>query len=162
MESFMIFVRSSKEIRLMNDASYKNLEKNKILRFLYFSKKIYKTRKCTYLSKKCFHLCHLFFTRQFTVVEQSRLPISASRWQHGPQICFATFMKRKITKLLITQQTLKQEKNKRRFGILGILESFWCMFWLKTVKFYLIKLATDFYWQPSYFLGERASFNIIN
>ena len=29
---------------------------------------------------------------------------------------------------------------------------------LKTVKFYLIKLATDFYWQPSYILGERSSF----
>jgi hypothetical protein len=25
---------------------------------------------------------------------------------------------------------------------------------LKTIKFYLIKLATDFYWQLSYVLGE--------
>ncbi len=25
---------------------------------------------------------------------------------------------------------------------------------LKTIKFYLIKLATDIYWQPSYLLGE--------
>jgi len=31
--------------------------------------------------------------------------------------------------------------------------------WLnvKTIKFYLKILATDFYWQPSYLLGERAS-----
>ncbi len=30
---------------------------------------------------------------------------------------------------------------------------------LKAIKFYLIKLAPDFYWQPSYLLGERASFD---
>ncbi len=29
---------------------------------------------------------------------------------------------------------------------------------LRTIKFYFIKLATDFYWQPNYLLGERASF----
>jgi hypothetical protein len=28
----------------------------------------------------------------------------------------------------------------------------------KTIKFYLRKLATDFYSQPSYLLGERAAF----
>ncbi len=28
---------------------------------------------------------------------------------------------------------------------------------LKTIKYYFLKLATDFYWQPSYSLGERAS-----
>jgi hypothetical protein len=28
---------------------------------------------------------------------------------------------------------------------------------LKTIKFYLITLATDFYRQPSYLMGERAS-----
>ncbi len=33
---------------------------------------------------------------------------------------------------------------------------------LKTIKFYLIKLATVFYWKPSYLLGERASFNIMS
>ncbi len=35
-------------------------------------------------------------------------------------------------------------------------------FWLnlRKMKFYLIKLATDFYWQPSYLLGERASLTI--
>jgi hypothetical protein len=29
---------------------------------------------------------------------------------------------------------------------------------LKTIKFYIIKLTADFYWQPSYLLGERAPF----
>ncbi len=41
------------------------------------------------------------------------------------------------------------------------LEFWWYfdVFWLnlRKMKFYLIKLATDFYWQPSYLLGERAS-----
>ncbi len=32
---------------------------------------------------------------------------------------------------------------------------------LKTIKFALIKLSTDFYWQPTYLLGERASLKII-
>ncbi len=31
---------------------------------------------------------------------------------------------------------------------------------LRTTKFYLIKLATDGYWQPSYLLDERASLQI--
>ncbi len=35
-------------------------------------------------------------------------------WQHGSQICLATFIKWKITKLKITQQPLKLEKNKHR------------------------------------------------
>jgi hypothetical protein len=30
---------------------------------------------------------------------------------------------------------------------------------LKTIKFYLIKLATDLYWQPIYLLSERSSFD---
>jgi hypothetical protein len=38
-----------------------------------------------------------------------------------------------------------------------------CIDWLnlKTIEFFLMKLATDFYWQPShYLLGGRASFQI--
>jgi hypothetical protein len=31
------------------------------------------------------------------------------------------------------------------------------LLYLETIKFYLIKLATDSYWQPSYLLVERAS-----
>ncbi len=57
-----------------------------------------------------------------------------------------------------TQQSLKlDKKNKHRFVNLRIIELFWLN--LKTIKFYLIKLATDFYWQPSYLLDERASFS---
>jgi hypothetical protein len=50
---------------------------------------------------------------------------------------------KKITKMLKTQQPLKLEKNKHRFGILRNFEFFWCV-WLnlKTIKFNLIKLAT--------------------
>ncbi len=33
--------------------------------------------------------------------------------------------------------------------------------YLKTIKFYVIKLITDFYWQPSYLLSERASLWIV-
>ncbi len=36
-----------------------------------------------------------------------------------------------------------------------------CLTKLKNIKFYVIKLATDFYGQPSYLLGERASFMLI-
>ncbi len=49
-------------------------------------------------------------------------------------------------------------KNKPRYVILGILE-FFMYVWLNlvTIKFYLIKLATYFYWKPSYLLGVRSS-----
>jgi hypothetical protein len=39
--------------------------------------------------------------------EDHQLPVSAPRWQHWYQICFATF---NITKLLMTQQPLMLEK----------------------------------------------------
>ncbi len=73
----------------------------------------------------------------------------STRWQHGSWICFATFILWKITKLLKTEQPLKVVKNKHRFGILRI-------FLNQIIKFYLIKLATDFYRQPSYLLGESS------
>jgi hypothetical protein len=57
-------------------------------------------------------------------------------------------------------QNCNKRKNKHRLGILRILDVFMHV-WLnlETIKFYLIKLFTDFYWQPSYWLGELASFN---
>ncbi len=69
------------------------------------------------------------------------------------------FFEWKITKLLITEQLLNLEKNKHTFGILRILGFFLMHVWLylKTIKFYLIKLATDFHWKPSYLLGKRAT-----
>jgi hypothetical protein len=39
-----------------------------------------------------------------------QLPAPVARLQHSSQICFATFMKRKIKKVLKTQQPLKLEK----------------------------------------------------
>ncbi len=87
----------------------------------------------------------------------NRLPVSAARWQHVPQKCFPTFMEWKITKLQKTSTTVKaREKNEPRFGVLrNLLMYVWIN--LKTIKSYLIKLATEFYWQPSCLLGERSS-----
>jgi len=36
------------------------------------------------------------------------MPVSAGRWWHGSCMCFATFYKLKITKLLQTHQPLKK------------------------------------------------------
>ncbi len=52
--------------------------------------------------------CH--FTLIVIQLREYQLPVSATRWQHCSQICFATFIECKITKLLITQQPLKLEK----------------------------------------------------
>jgi hypothetical protein len=82
-------------------------------------------------------------------VKGDQLPVSDARWQHGSQLCFATFTWLKITKLLKKNSpiTKPREKNKHRFGILRILEKMFRYVGLnlKTIKFYLIKLATDFY-----------------
>jgi hypothetical protein len=79
-------------------------------------------------------------------MRENQLPVSAARWQHGFQICFATFNQQKITKLLKKQQPLKLEKkNKQRLGILRILEKFRFKLNLETIEFYLIKLGSDFY-----------------
>ncbi len=43
-------------------------------------------------------------------MREYHLPVSVGRWQHGSQMCFATYIKQKITKLLETQQPLKLEK----------------------------------------------------
>jgi len=43
-------------------------------------------------------------------MSENQLTVSAARWQHWSQICFATFIQWKITKLLRTQQLLKPEK----------------------------------------------------
>jgi hypothetical protein len=46
------------------------------------------------------------------------------------------------------------EENAQRFGILGIIYYIFVRLILKTIKFYLIKLATTFSRQPSCLLGE--------
>ncbi len=59
-----------------------------------------------------------------SIMRGNQLPVSPTRWQHGSQICFATFNELKVTKLLKTQQPGKLEKNKHRFGVYRILENF--------------------------------------
>jgi len=44
------------------------------------------------------------------VIGIDQLPVPATRWQHGFRICFATFILRKFTKLIITQQPLQLAK----------------------------------------------------
>jgi hypothetical protein len=60
-----------------------------------------------------------------------------------------------------TSTTVKaREKNEPRFGVLrNLLMYVWIN--LKTIKSYLIKLATEFYWQPSCLLGERSSLYLV-
>ncbi len=55
-------------------------------------------------------------------IKINQLPVSANSWQHGLGLSFATFSKLKITKLCKTQQPMKLEKNKLRFGIFEILD----------------------------------------
>jgi hypothetical protein len=46
---------------------------------------------------------------------------------------------------------------KAREKVSTYLESlYYVWLYLKTIKIYLIELATDVYWQPSYLLGEKA------
>jgi hypothetical protein len=66
----------------------------------------------------------LFASGSGRTIRINQLPFTAASWQHGSQICFSTFILRKITKLSITRQPLKLDKNKHRFEILGILGTF--------------------------------------
>ncbi len=61
--------------------------------------------------------------------------------------------------MVITQQPLKPQKKYHKYGVLNILEKILGHVWLnlKTIKLYLIKLATDFKWQPTILVGERSS-----
>ncbi len=56
--------------------------------------------------------------KHFTIIGVNQPPVSATRWQRVPQICFETFILWKISKLLITYQPQKVKKNRYRFGIL--------------------------------------------
>ena len=40
-------------------------------------------------------------------MRENQLPVSATVWQHGTQICFATFVLRNITKLAKNSTTTK-------------------------------------------------------
>ncbi len=71
---------------------------------------------------------------------------------------FCNFYNVKKLIFAITQQPWKLKKNKHGFGILRN----WVIFWmhvslnLKTIKCYFVKLATNLYWQPSFW------FHLIN
>jgi hypothetical protein len=57
--------------------------------------------------------------------------------------------------------TTTKAKDKISTDLESLQDSIFLMYgWLnlKTIKFCSVKLATDFYSQPSYLLGERASF----
>ncbi len=47
---------------------------------------------------------------QGKLIRINQLPVSVTRWQHGSQIYFVTFIRWKIAYVLITQQTQKLEK----------------------------------------------------
>ncbi len=87
-------------------------------------------------------------------------PFSAARWQHVSQVCFSTFILWIIANLLITRQPSKLAKIRHRFRILRILEKKLTYVWLnlKLIKFYFLKLAANFLWQPSYLLDETSRF----
>jgi hypothetical protein len=69
--------------------------------------------------------CHRRRQRQ-VLMRGNQLPVSANRRQHGSQIHFCNF--HLVKNLKVTDQPLKLEKNKHRFGILRILDMFLCMF----------------------------------
>jgi undecaprenyl pyrophosphate phosphatase UppP len=48
--------------------------------------------------------------KHFMPIRIDKQPVTAASWQHGSQICFATFNLQKFSKLLITQLPLKLEK----------------------------------------------------
>ncbi len=60
-----------------------------------------------------------------------------------------------MTKLLITQQPLKLEQKISTY--LESLEFYVCLNKFVNNRTLQIKLAADFYQQPSYLVGERAS-----
>jgi hypothetical protein len=86
----------------------------------------------------------------FQVKLPTDLSQSAASFYHQAaarvQDIFSNFYLGKNYKFANNSSTTKaREKNKHRFGILG---NFLMHVWLnlKAIKFYLIKLATDFYW----------------
>ncbi len=99
--------------------------------------------------------CHNGFC--YCVVQEAMritlLPVSAARWQHGSWICYETLIYWKITKRVITQQPpLARNKTSTDLKNLLLLEFIFRLH-LQTIKFYFIKLTTDFKWQSSYLLG---------
>ncbi len=74
-----------------------------------------------------------------------QLTVSATRWQHWSQIGHNFYLV-KNHKITNNSTNTEARENKHIFGILRILEKNLMYVWLnlKTIKFYLIKLATDY------------------
>jgi hypothetical protein len=70
----------------------------------------------------------------------NQVSVSAARWQHLSQICFANLILWKVTKFSITQQSLKLEKNKYRFAFLRI---FILKFMHEGLNFKIIKILLN-------------------
>jgi hypothetical protein len=84
------------------------------------------------------HVCQLLFK-----IKINQLPVFAARWGHMGHRYFSQFLFVKNHKI----KNIEAGKNLYSFETLRILEIFWCMIDLiqKPIKFYIIKLATDFY-----------------
>ncbi len=77
---------------------------------------------------------------------------------------FCEFNLVNIHKLANSSRTTKaREKNRHRFGTLRILEKKIMYIWLNliTIKFYFMKLTTNFQGQPSYLLGQISSLDLM-
>jgi hypothetical protein len=77
------------------------------------------------LNTRCFQVrinvgIQTFFFKYCSSIGINQLPVSTNMCLYVCQICFATFDRQKITKLLITQQPWKVEKKKQRFRILFV------------------------------------------
>jgi hypothetical protein len=58
------------------------------------------------------------------LIRINQLPVLTARLPHGYMVCFETFSKREIAKVLIAQQPLKLENKNCRFVILRMLQIF--------------------------------------
>ncbi len=102
----------------------------------------------------------------FPLIRINQLPVSATRWQRGCQICFATFIWRKVTKLLKTQQILKPEGNKAQIWNPHIfINVLMCVpLNLNPIKFYILNLFIEWhnhaiYWvKTAHLLNSSFSF----
>jgi hypothetical protein len=79
---------------------------------------------------------------------------SVTRWHHGSQICFASFILVKNHEIANNSATTEAgEKNKRRFGISGILEFFMCLTKFENYQILLNKIKCRFLVTTKLFTG---------
>jgi hypothetical protein len=76
---------------------------------------------------------------QDVTIRIHQLPMSVTRWQHGFQICFVTYLMKNNK---IANNSTNTKVREKISTDLDIFVKVWLN--LKTIIFYLIKLATDF------------------